>query len=449
MEGENVTTQLAQYVLQGISDKVQPADLEMAKLAFLDWVGAAVSGKEETCVQKLLVMDQAEKVQGDCTVIAQSHHTSGLNAALLNGTESHALDFDDIHDYLSLHLCSPVFPAAVAAGEMVQASGLEFMKAVMAGMQVMVSLAAGIMPEHYNLGRWHATSTLGIFGAVAAAGKLLKISVPQMCNAFGICANLASGIQLNFGTMAKPMVVGMAAKNGVMAAMLAKEGFTGKADIFDTEYLLHISLKKDLPSVQKSILERLRGSSAIQELRFKRYPCGAPTHSGIINCRKILEKHPFSLDDIQKIVFEPYPRAIRLVGITHPKTGLEGKFSIFFTAAAQIVFGKVTMETFTDEAVKDPRVRALLDKMEMVPNDEFTYSRGGKATIYLKNGEKYSHATYLLGHPLDLAEAKQEVLGKFHEILEPRMPAGTEEQILSKTKQLKELSDIRELTRSL
>lgn len=449
MESENVTTQLAQYVVQGIPDKLQPADLEMAKLAFLDWLGAAVSGKEEACVQKLLAMDQAEKVQGDCTVIAQSYHTSALNAALLNGTESHALDFDDIHDYLSLHLCSPVFPAALAAGEMVHASGLEFVKAVMAGMQIMVALSAGIMQEHYNLGRWHATSTMGIFGAAAAAGSLLKISVPQMCNAFGVCANLASGIQLNFGTMAKPMVVGMAAKNGVMAAILAKEGFTGRADIFDTDYLLNISLKKDLPAIQKSILERLKGASAIQELRFKRYPCGAPTHSGIINCRKILEQHPVKLDEIQKIVFEPYPRAIRLVGITHPKTGLEGKFSIFFTAAAQMVFGKVTMETFTDEAVKDPRVQALLDKMEMVPNDEFTYSRGGKATIYLKNGEKYSHSTYLLGHPLDLSEAKTEVLGKFHEILEPRMPAGIEEQILSNTKQMEKLSDIGELTRLL
>ena len=179
MESENVTTQLAQYVVQGIPDKLQPADLEMAKLAFLDWLGAAVSGKEEACVQKLLAMDQAEKVQGDCTVIAQSYHTSALNAALLNGTESHALDFDDIHDYLSLHLCSPVFPAALAAGEMVHASGLEFVKAVMAGMQIMVALSAGIMQEHYNLGRWHATSTMGIFGAAAAAGSLLKISVPR------------------------------------------------------------------------------------------------------------------------------------------------------------------------------------------------------------------------------------------------------------------------------
>lgn len=449
MESGNVTTQLAQYAIKGNLETLQPDDLEMVKIAFLDWVSAAVSGKKEACVQKLLAMDQATKIKGNCTVIAQSYHTSVLNAALLNGTESHALDFDDIHDYLSLHLCSPVFPAAVAVGEIMQISGMEFIKSVVVGMQIMVSLSAGIMPEHYNLGRWHATSTLGIFGAAAAAGRLLKLTVSQMCNAFGICANLASGVQLNFGTMAKPMVVGMAARNGVLAALLAKEGFTGRTDIFDTEYLLHISLKKNLSPIQKSILERMKGTFAIQELRFKRYPCGAPTHSGIINCRKILEEHPFSLDEVQKIVFEPYPRAIRLVGITHPRTGLEGKFSIFYTAAAQMVFGKVTMETFTDEMVKDSRIQTLLDKMEMVPNDEFTYSRGGRTTIYLKNGEKYSNTTYLLGHPLDLIEAKQEVLEKFHEILEPRMPVGREEQILSKIQQMEKLSDIRELASRL
>ena len=240
----------------------------------------------------------------------------------------------------------------------------------------------------------------------------------QMCNAFGICAGLCSGIQLNFGTMSKPMAAGMAAKNGLMAAILASRGFTGRADIFDTDFLDLMATKK---VDREKILERLNGPLGIHELRFKRYPCGAPTHSGIINCKKILAEHPHPVEEIERIVFEPYPRAIRLVGNMDPKTGLQGKFSIGFTAAAQIVFGQVTIETFTDENVNNPQVQYLLPRMELVPCDEFTPSRGGRATMYFKDGTSYTNSTYLLGHELDLDEAETDVREKYNEIMNPRV----------------------------
>lgn len=245
--------------------------------------------------------------------------------------------------------------------------------------------------------------------------------------------------------MAKPMAAGMAAKNGLMAAILAGRGFTGRADIFDTDFLDNISAKK---VDREQITKRLYGSCGVHELRFKRYPCGAPTHSGIINCRKILEEHPHQVEDIEKIVFEPYPRAIRLVGNMDPKTGLQGKFSIGFTAAAQIVFGQVTIETFTDENVNHPLVQYLLPRMELVACDEFTPSRGGRATMYFKDGTSYTNATYLLGHDLDLDEAEADVAGKYKEIMNPRVGEEKAERIysvllaLDTVKQVSELSEL-------
>lgn len=418
MSEKKVTMELAEYSVADHIATFTEKDIRMTKLSYIDWIAAAQTGVNEDCVRLLLELSEEEHIAGECSLIGMGRKTSVINAALINGSASHAIDFDDIHDFLSLHLCSPVLPAALAAAEYGGADGKALINGTINGMQVMVALSAAIMPEHYNIGHWHATGTIGIFGAAAAAGAVLGLTSSQMCNAFGICAGLCSGIQLNFGTMAKPMAAGMAAKNGLMAVILAKRGFTGNVNIFDTDFLDNIATK----TVDKeAVINRLQGSLGIHELRFKRYPCGAPTHSGIINCRKILKDHPHKVDEIEKIVFEPYPRAIRLVGNKDPKTGLEGKFSISFTAAAQIVFGEVTVETFTDEKVKHPQVQYLMPLMELVPCDEFTPSRGGRATMYFKDGSSYTNSTYLLGHDLDLDEAEADVNGKYAEIMDLRV----------------------------
>lgn len=443
MSEKTVTMQMAEYAVADHWDGFDDRDIRMVKLAFIDWIAAAVTGVSEESARKVMELAEEEHVSGDCVIIGQGKRTSAVNAALINGIESHAIDFDDIHDFLSLHLCSPVLPAVLAAAEYRKADGRAMINGAVNGMQIMVAISAGIMPEHYNNGRWHATGTIGIFGATAAAGAILGLTPEEMCNALGICAGLCSGIQLNFGTMAKPMAAGMAAKNGLMAAILAGRGFTGRADIFDTDFLDNIAAKKaDIDGM----VRRLSGTLGVHELRFKRYPCGAPTHSGIINCKKILSEHPHAVEEIEKIVFEPYPRAIRLVGNMDPQTGLQGKFSIGFTAAAQIVFGKVTIETFIDENVKNPEVQYLLPRMELVACDEFTPSRGGRATMYFKDGTSYSNSTYLLGHDLNLGEAEADVSGKYSEIMNSRVGAEKAERIYELLMNLETLNCVSELS---
>lgn len=446
MSEKAVTMQLAEYAVADHWESFTDRDIRMTKLVYMDWVAAAMTGVSEECVRLVTELASEEKADGECSVIGQNLRMPASYAALINGMESHAIDFDDIHDFLSLHLSSPVLPAALAAAEMEQAGGRELINGTINGIQIMVALSAGIMPEHYNIGRWHATGTIGIFGAAAAAGAILGLTPQEMCHAFGICAGLCSGIQLNIGTMAKPMAAGMAAKNGLTAAILAKKGFTGRQDIFDTDFLDHIAAKK---AETEKITERLYGTYGIHELRFKRYPCGAPTHSGIINCKKILNEHPHSVEEIEKIIFEPYPRAIRLVGNMDPQSGLQGKFSIGFTAAAQIVFGQVTIETFTDENVKNPEVQYLLSRMELVPNEEFTYSRGGKTTMYFKDGTSYSNSTYLLGHEIDLTDTQKDVREKYKEIMIPRTGKEKADRLYELLERLETMERIQELSELL
>ena len=173
MEGKTLTAQLAAYAVEDHFSALSEQDILMTKLSCVDWVAAAWTGVTEEGVRLLMDLAEEEHVAGNCVLIGQGKTSSPANSALINGTQSHAIDFDDIHDYLSLHLCSPVMPAVLAAAEYKGVGGRELINGIVNGMQIMVALSAGIMPEHYNIGHWHATGTIGIFGAAAGAGVVL------------------------------------------------------------------------------------------------------------------------------------------------------------------------------------------------------------------------------------------------------------------------------------
>lgn len=411
MTNQTLTRKVADFVLEDHLSTCSPEDLDMLKTAIADWIAVTLSGSIEESVSKLMAVMKDQTESGTSTIIGHNCKTSSLWATLINGTAAHSQDFDDIHDYLSMHLTVPICSAAFMAAEQVKASGAELMSAISNAMQLMVGIAAAIMPEHYqNL--WHATATIGIFGAAAASGRLLGLSPEQLCHAFGIAASKSSGIQATFGSMTKPMQPAQASRNGYEAALLAKEGFTSCEDIFGSNYLSMLSSRVDT----EQMLPRMQGSLAVHELRYKRFPCGAPTHSGIYNSLSLIREYNFSVSDITKIVLEPYPRAIRLAGELHPQTGLAGKFSLPFCTAAAIVTGRITNKTFTEEVLSMPAIQDLLDKIELVPNEYYTPSRGGKATFYLFDGRILSHDILLLGQQVNSRELQQSVYEKFMEI---------------------------------
>lgn len=439
MSNITLTKEISNYVLENHLNTFSTDDLTMMKTAIADWVSVALAGSREESVQKLISVMNTQTESGTSTLIGQSTKTSSLWASLINGTASHSQDFDDIHDFLSMHLTVPICSAALTAAESVHASGAEFINAVANAMQLMVGIAAAIMPEHYqNL--WHATATVGIFGATAACGNLLKLTPDQLCHAFGIAASKSSGNQINFGSMTKPMQPAQASRNGYESALLAREGFTACDNIFETDYFSMLSSRAEV----NKILPRMKGSLAVHELRYKRFPCGAPTHSGIINSLAICREHHFSSSDIKRIVLEPYPRAIRLAGTAHPETGLAGKFSLPFCTAAAIVTGRITIDTFSEEVLMLPQVQNLLNIIELIPNDTYTPSRGGKATFYMKDGEIFTHDVYLLGKSVDPHKQKQDVYEKYMEIA-PDIIGSRCDTVWNILQNLENTADIQEL----
>ena len=208
-----------------------PADVDtVARQCILDWFACAVAGSVEPL--SLILRDELATAEGEASIVGSTQRTGARNAALVNGAAGHALDYDDTHLVLGGHSTVPVFPAALALAEELDRSGAELLAAFVAGVEIETRLGAGIGSSHYAKG-WHATSSIGIFGATAAASRLLDLDAEQFGRAMGLAASQASGLKANFGTMTKPFHAGHAAERGLLAAQLARRGFTANPDALD------------------------------------------------------------------------------------------------------------------------------------------------------------------------------------------------------------------------
>src|SRR5947209_6471341 len=192
-----------------------------AKVGILDTVGVTLAGSAEPAAQ--IVARLCPSSTGASRVFGTAGGASALDAALINGTAAHALDFDDCNNTLGGHPSAPILPALFALGGGV--SGKAFIAAYAVGVECETKLARAVHFHHYEKG-WHPTSTLGTFGSAAACGHLMRLTPEQLANALALAASMASGIKANFGTMTKPFHIGHAARNGLLAALLAREGMT-------------------------------------------------------------------------------------------------------------------------------------------------------------------------------------------------------------------------------
>ena len=206
--------------------------LEWTSHAFIDTIGCALAGMAEEAPAILMRIPGVADANGPATLWAAGRQTGVLDAALINGTASHALDYDDVSGVMGGHPSAMLVPSMMALGESLGASGRDLALAYVVGYETECRIARGVHFHHYDKG-WHPTATIGIFGTVAAAARLLKLTIDQTAIALGLAASLASGLKANFGTMTKPLHVGHASRNGLFAAFMAREGFTANAGTFE------------------------------------------------------------------------------------------------------------------------------------------------------------------------------------------------------------------------
>jgi 2-methylcitrate dehydratase PrpD len=440
-----------------------PVEVVMAaKLAILDFVGVAMAGSQEPSARIVSNMVRQDQSLAEASVIGHEFKSSPSLAALANGTAGHALDYDDCLDFPDVGLGHPttgILPAALALGEQHHTSGRDLIAAYCVGLEA-YSKVGLLSRDAFHSGRgWEWTGVLGVMGAVAAAAKIIKLDEGRTEMAFGIAASLACGLTRNFGTMAGHFHAGNAARNGIEAGVLAGEGINAYEGMIETPagyYSLFTGNPDPVPD--DVVLENLTAlgnpwNIISPGLMFKAFPCAHISHFGVDAARQLRQEYSVDWRNIEKIEFRIPPFIQRAVWYRDPQTGTQGKFSLGYCLCRALVEGRIRISDFTDESIRDPGIRQLMDKITWV-NVEQDPGQGpfGSQEIVLrmKNGAVYSRAVaHPRGEPQNpLTQAEFEA--KFRDCaLHAHYDEGVTSQIQDMVMNLEETEDTALLARLL
>jgi 2-methylcitrate dehydratase PrpD len=439
-----VTRILARYVVQSRLADIPPAVRQEAVRSFLNWLGCAVGGSIHPTVDRALAALRPFAGAGQASVLGREDRLDILHAALINGISSHVFDFDDTHLKTIIHPAGPVASAVLALAEHQPVSGAELLHAFILGVEVECRIGNAVYPEHYDIG-WHITGTAGVFGAAAAAGKLLGLNEQQMVWALGIAGTQSSGFREMFGTMCKSFHPGRAAQNGLTAAMLAKQDFTSSDRVLEAPRgFAHVmSTKRDFAEITEGLGERFE----IALNTYKPFACGIVIHPTIDGCAQLRNEHKLKAEDIASISLRVHPLVLELTGKKTPKTGLEGKFSVYHSAAVAVIYGAGGETEYADAVVQDAKVIALRDRVTATA-EKGIHEDEAHITVTLSDGRKLEkhvkHAIGSLEHPL----SNEGLEAKFRGLTETVIGATATKRLLQLAWGIADLADAAEIARA-
>jgi 2-methylcitrate dehydratase PrpD len=438
---QDVTRNLARFILSSrFEDLPEPVRHEGAR-TLLNWVGCAVGGSRHETVSNAMAALSPFFGPGQATLLGRSERADVLHAALLNGISSHVLDFDDTHIETAIHPAAPVAPAILALAEHRPVSGPELMAALVIGIETELRIGMAVTPAHYKTG-WHITGTAGVFGSAAAAGKLLGLSEQQMCRALGLAAAQPVGLQEMFGSMTKSFHPGRAAQNGLTAALLAHKGYTASEQALEAKrgWLNVLSTACDYAAFTDARWEILNNS-------YKPFACGLVVHPVIDGCIQLRDRNGLTPDMIDRIEVAVHPRVMDVTAIKEPRTGLEGKFSVYHAAAVAVAEGTAGEDQFSDAVVREPAIAALRRRVLATVEPGLGKAQA-RVTILLKNGDRptvfVEHALGSVQNPM----SDHKLESKFRALSEGILSADRMDRLIDVCWGAEKLADAGEIARS-
>lgn len=459
--GKNPITAFANWIAT-TSDDWPEAALASAHREFIDIVAVMVPGAVEPATRYAFEVVR-EWGTGPCAVIGQSQRLAAPWAALVNGTAGHALDFDDNFDPPKAHATTVLAPAIMALGEQEGASGRACLDAYICGLQIMGRTGQGINPAHRDRG-WHATATLGAIGAAAACARLLNLDAGKAAYALSLSTSMAAGFMSQFGTMAKPLHAGLAAKAGIVAASFAKAGMTAGLGTFDGRTGLNrLMVGPDFEALRDAIITPEHGQNLRFEtehvgepllilehgFRVKRFPnCGA-SHRAIDGLLALREQHGLSPENVARIDIHAPRVHFNNLMYQKPQDSLEAKFSMEYALAVAILSGDLTLADFTDVAVARPEVRRLFSRIHCHPVDKPEGEFPTRVEITLNNGRtvESTHEWPLGSKAAPFSDAQY--WAKYEACVGEHLSTGEAQALRTALEGLESLGTIAELTRHL
>jgi 2-methylcitrate dehydratase PrpD len=449
------TKNVVDYIVSSCFESIPGQALAVAKTAMQDCVGVALAGARHPGGSIPAEWARACMGAGSATVWGQDFKTSAHDAALVNGTAAHALDYDDVTWGLIGHPSVSLVPSLFALAETINASGRDVLHAYVVGFEVMAKLGRTTQPRHSLDAGWHATGTIGAFGATAACCKLLGLDAEQIAHALGIVYSMTSGNVSNFGTMCKPLHAGLAARNAVEAAQWALAGFTSLPHPFDGSRSFHEVYSRGLPADMKPLAELGQiYELVVRGVVIKPYPCGVALHPAIDAVHMLKREHPIDPQDIVSAEAGVTKYTFDKLCYRVPQTGLEAKFSMPYTIARSILDDSIGFDTFTDRLVRDEKAQALTRRISMYVHDGIegawkTGSRPVNVRLHLRDGSvRERQVDISKGNP-EVALTAAELNVKFEDCARLSLAPAATRAAAQALQSIESLTTIRELTHHL
>lgn len=440
----DVTRQLAGYVVNSQWGDIPEGARYEAVRSIFNWVGCCLGGARHITTDRAIAALAAFSGKAEATVLGRDERLDIMHAALLNGITSHVLDYDDTHLETIIHPAGPVASAILALGEKQGTSGEDFMHAFILGVEVECRIGKAVYPSHYERG-FHITGTAGVFGAAAAAGKLLGLNEQQMVWALGIAATQSAGLKDMFGTMCKSFHVGSAGQNGLKAALLASKDFTSSDGALEAKegFAFTYSDEQDF----SQITDNLGGTFEVARNTYKPFSCGIVTHPIIDGCIQLRNEHKLTSDRIARVSLRVNPLVLKLTGKKTPQSGLEAKFSIYHASAAAIIRGSAGPDEFTDETVHNAEVITLRDKVT-AQMDEGVSEEEAFVVIRLNDGTVLSkHVEHAIGS-LERPMTKDSLESKFKGQALTALPTDQIDRIMAMCWDIESSDNVSEIARA-
>lgn len=434
-----VTKTVVRHVIDTHYEDLPPEAVREAKRSLLNWIGAAIGGARHPAVDIVLRVSDGIGGPKQATVLGRGEKADLLFASLVNGMASHIHDFDDTLLETVLHPSAPVFPAVLSYAEHRGLTGKDVLLTFVLGCEVEARLARCLYPSHYWRG-WHITGTVGAVGAAVAVGKLMGLDEERLGYAVGLAATAPTGLREMFGTMTKSFHPGKAAMNGVLAALLAEQGLTSSLESLEAKRGYGHVLS-DNPKFEY-LTEGWGDHWEIVKNSYKPFASGVVTHPAIDAAIFLRNQYNIVPDQIQSVEVEGHPLVEELTGKKVPKSGLEGKFSIYHCVAAALVDGRCGVRQFTDGRVTDPTVSALREKVRLLVNGDFEEDQA-TVTLVLKDGQILTHhVEHCIGSSPNPMTDKQ-LEDKFIDLTEDVLPKGKRDKMIDAIWRFEAFDDLR------
>lgn len=425
------------------------------QVAVLDTLGVALAGSVEAAPRIVEDVLGTRPAEGPCLLFGTSRRVGPLDAALVNGTAAHALDFDNTARSMGGHVSAVVVPALIAAAEAFGGGGRDVLLAHAAGYEVGAAVGRCVNPSHSEKG-WHPTATLGVFAVTAACARLLGLTVDQTETALALATSLAAGTKANFGTMTKPLHAGQCARGGLFAALLARKGFTANTGAFEHKQGFFAVFSGKNPYDPARALDGWGDWEILAPgASYKLYPCCYSTHSAVEATLNLVRRHgPFDTRNVTRVDSWTHARALAHTDRPDPKSALEAKFSVQYCVARALLDGKVALEHFDDEAWRDPALRELLKRTHATPYTGRLFSDDdpfdAEVRITLTDGTTFAEKVDRpLGRTSDNAIAYEHMKAKFENCAARVLTAKASAAVCREIESFDKLPSLRELTKLL